>query len=636
MFDLVTKNKRLVYVVLGLIILTFAFFGVESYFTGSGNRVALAEFGKTRITEQEFSSNFRQTQDRLRQQAQQNPQLDTYLNSPEFKRAVLDDMIQRRLLLGEAGRQGMAVSVDELRAQISGVEAFYDENGNFSIDRYERLLRAQNMTPAGFESQIEQDLILERVRNSVSGSAFLPDMVVERLVRARAQEREVSQVVVSPADFRRDIEVSDDDARKYFEENKSLFKIPERAKVEYLVLTPEVAAANVKVSDEELRKAYETRIGEFQSPEERRASHILIAAGEGVSDEEKGKAGAKADDIYQQLKESPSRFAELAKANSDDPGSAEEGGDLGFFQRGSMVKEFEDAVFSGEVGKVLPPVQTQYGYHIIRVDGVKAVVTTPFEKVRDQLAREVRESRIQDSYNQAAQQFMDLVYTDYDSLKPAADALNLTIQRSDWVSRTSAGMNPLLNNPKLLEAVFSPESLEEKRNTQAFEVQPNTLVSARVIEHESETDMPFEDVVADIKDFRKSEGAIEAAKNYGEEALKKLQGGEAVGGLKWSKPGMVTLLRRQGLHAEGMRAVFGADVSSLPAYVGMSVDDGRYVIYKITKVVDVESVSPSEKETAARQLEQMFQQEELRSFVGSLRERANVRVDESRLFPQEQ
>ncbi len=636
MFDLVTKNRLLVYVVLGLIILTFAFFGVDAYFRGGGGGAdEVASVDDSKITAQEYAQSIRRAQDRMRQQGQQSEQLSAYLASPEFRRAVLDEMIQRRLLLRYAAASGMAVSVDEMRAFIAGVPAFYDEDGKFSIERYEQLLRAQNMTPAQFEGQIEQDILLARIGNSIGATGFVPEAVVDRLVRIREQEREVSQLLISPAEFRNKVDVSEADAKQYFEENKSLFRIPERVKLEYLVLTPEVAAANVKVSDDELKQVYQKRITEFQTPEERRASHILISAGADAGDEEKSAAKTKADEIYKQLQSAPNRFAELARANSADPGSAEQGGDLGFFQRGFMVKEFEDAAFSLAKGEISAPVKTQFGYHIIRLDDIKPVKTTPFKQVREQLLEDVREDRVQEAYLEAAQTFSDLVYTDYDSLKPAAEALNLSIQKSDWVSQTSAGMNPLLNNSRLLEAVFSPGSLEERHNTEAIEVQPNTMVSARVVEHAPATDMPFEDVSADIIEFLKSERAVEKAKQEGAAILDKLKSGERVKGLDWSKPNVVTLQRRQGLHPEAARAVFGADASQLPAYAGISVEDGRYVIYRISKVQDVASVSPDQLRTASRQLSQIVQQEQYAAFVASLRERADVRVREDKVLPEQ-
>ncbi|UCH48557.1 MAG: SurA N-terminal domain-containing protein [Betaproteobacteria bacterium] len=636
MFDFVTKNRILVYIVIALIALTFAFFGVDAYFRGGGGAAdEVATVGDSKITVQEFGMSVRRAQDRMRAQAQgqQNQQMNAYLNSPEFRQAVLDEMIERRVLLQQAARAGMAVSTEELRSVIASIEAFYDEDGKFSIQRYEQLLRAQNMTPAQFERQIEQDILLGRIRNTVAGTAFMPNKVVERLVRIREQEREVSQLVVSPVEFRDKVEVTEEEAKEYFEENKSLFRIPERAKLEYLVLTPEVAAANVEVSDDELKQIYEQRITEFQTAEERRASHILITVSSDASDEDKAAAEAKASDIYQQLQAEPNRFAELARANSGDPGSAEQGGDLGFFQRGFMVKEFEDAAFALEKGEISAPVKTQFGYHIIRIDEIKAVETTPFAQVREQLLKEVRESRVQEAYLEAAQTFSDLVYTEYDSLKPTADTLNLTIQQSDWVSPTSGGMNPLLNNTQLLEAVFSAESLEERRNTDAVEVQPNTMVSARVVEHAPPSDMPFEEVSGDIVDFLKSERAIEQAKTEGDAIVEKLISGEEVKGLDWSRPSFVTLQRREGLHPEGARAVFSADAAKLPAFVGVAIDDGRYVVYRITEVREVESVSPDQLQTASRQLSQITVQEQYANIVGSMRERSEVRVREDRVQP---
>jgi len=636
MFDWVTKNRTVVYAVLGFIILTFAFFGVDAYFRGGGGANDVATVGDSSITIQAFGRSIRQAQDRMRQTAQQKPELNTYLNSPEFRHAVLDEMIQRRVLLQYAAKSDIVVSPNELRSVIGSVQAFYDDKGKFSPERYEQLLRAQNMTPADFERQVEQDLVLGRIRDSIGGTAFMPEKVVDRLVRLRGQEREVSQLLISPTQFRKAIKISDEDAQKYFDDNKSLFRLPERARLAYLVLTPDVAAANVKISDEELRKRYQERISEFTTPEERRASHILIAVPADADAQKQAEAKAKAEKIYKELEASPGRFAELAKANSDDPGSAEHGGDLGFFQRGFMVKEFEDAAFSLPKGKISAPVKTQYGYHIIRVDDIKPAKTTPFEQVRDEILKQLRESKIQQAYAQAAQQFSDLVYTDYDSLKPAADALNLTIQKSDWVSPTSGGGNPLLNNPKLLEAVFSTDSLEKHHNTEAIEVQPNTLVAARSIEHSPATDMEFKDVKGDIVEFLKSQKAVEMAMKEGEATLEKLKKGEQVKGLDWSKAGMVSMKNLHGLHPAGARAVFGAETTHLPSYVGLSIDDGRYVIYRISKVNKLESVSPDELKAAGTQLTQIAQQEEYTSFLKSMRDKVKIKVREDRVAPEQQ
>ena len=612
--------------ILVLIVLTFASIGVGSYFSARNSAEIIAEVGKSVISRQELAMMVSQEQDRLRPQTQANPQAAEYLQTDEFKNSILNNMIERRLLLNQARSMGMMVSPEELTEVIGTVPAFFDDSGQFSVEKYERLLRAQNLMPAEFESQIEQDLLVGRLQNVITQSAIVSDSVVSRLVRQRGQQREVSQLIFSPAKYRESIEVTDEDVQKYFVDNKNLFKLPERAKVEYLVLNEESAAASVSISEDELRQSYEDRIAEFQGVEERRASHILISVIEEGSDAEKFAARSRAEELLQIVKRDPSQFGALAQEFSNDPGSAESEGDLGFVQRGLMVESFDKALFESKIGSIVGPVETQYGYHIIRIDDVKAVNTTSFEDAREDIEKGVRQSKVDETYLTAAQTFSDRVYTDYDSLAPVADELGLTIQTSDWVSRDSAGYNTLLEKPELLQAIFSAESLEEKRNTQAFEVQPKTLVAARVIEYALEEEMKYEDVSGEIKDFLKSQGALDKVVAEGESTLAAIQGGEEATGGEWSKPGMVTLVKRQGLHPEGLRAIFGVSKDELPAHVGMTIDDGRYVIFRVTKVVDLEEVTEDDLSTAKRQLAEMLMQQQMSAYIGSLRENANVRI----------
>ncbi|HUF21497.1 MAG TPA: peptidyl-prolyl cis-trans isomerase, partial [Burkholderiales bacterium] len=298
------------------------------------------------------------------------------------------------------------------------------------------------------------------------------------------------------------------------------------------------------------------------------------------------------------------------------------------------VKPFEDAVFAMKKGEISEPVQTQYGFHIIRVDSIKAVETTPFAQVREQIMEEVRRDRTQQVFSVAAQTFSDMVYEQYDSLEPVAEALNLTIQRSDWVSRLGGNMNPLLNDEKLLNAIFSPSTVQESKNTEAIEVQPSMLMSARVVEHAPPTTIPLEQIKAEIIDHLVVVRATEKAEKEGRAALEQLRKGEKLN-LKWSPPQIVTLQRRQGLHPEGVQGVFSADTSTLPAYAGVPVSDGRFVIYRITEVHSLDEVSPDQINLAARQLTQMVALEQYTALLGSLRERENVSIDVRRLAAQE-
>jgi len=624
MFGFVGKYKKISWVIFGLIIASFALFGVQSYFTG-GSADAVANVGKSAISQQEFGYMVEREQERLRPQVQQNPQAAQYLQSDEFKRSVLNNMIQRRLILNAARSSGLAVSEDELIEMISTVGAFQDENGKFSHERYEQVLKAQRLSTAEFEEQVSEDVIVGRLQRVIAETAFVPNVTVKNLVRQRLQEREVSQLVFSPADYREAMVVSDEDVRKYYDDNQNLFRIPERAKLEYVVLNDEVASASVVVSEQDLQDAFQARIADYQSKEQRRASHILISVTDNTDDSQWKKAKEKVDSVLSKVKASPKNFSALAKEFSNDPGSAENGGDLGLFEKGFMVKEFEDAAFGAKVGEIVGPVKTEYGYHIIRVDEVKGGQTANFDSIKEDLEKEIRKARADEAYLKASQTFTDLVYTEFDSLQPVADQLKLTIQKSDWVSRDSGGFNPMLNNPELLTAVFSPEVLEEKRNTQAFEVQPGVLVSARVVEHALEEEMKFEDVASDIKDFMKSERSLTKAKEAGEAALIKLKSGEKVSG-DWSKPGVVTLVNRQGLHAEGLSAVFGMDRTALPGYAGLANEDGRYVIYRVTKVTDKEDEVEGQLDAGKRQITSMTQQQQGAQYLNTLREKANVRI----------
>jgi peptidyl-prolyl cis-trans isomerase D len=225
-----------------------------------------------------------------------------------------------------------------------------------------------------------------------------------------------------------------------------------------------------------------------------------------------------------------------------------------------------------------------------------------------------------------------MVYEQFDSLQPAADAFKLTVQKSDWVSRAGGNMNPLLNNEKLLAALFSDEVLKNKHNTSAIEVQPNTILAARVLDHQPAAPLPLDEVRQDIQRHLASETAIRQAETDGKAVLDSLlKGQEPKSKLTWSPPQNVSLQRRQGLHAEGAQAVFGADTGKLPAYTGVSAPQGRFVVYRITRVKDVTQVDPEQKKALAKQLAQMVGQEQYQAYLAGLRERTDVKIDRKKL-----
>jgi len=282
------------------------------------------------------------------------------------------------------------------------------------------------------------------------------------------------------------------------------------------------------------------------------------------------------------------------------------------------------------VGELAGPVETQYGYHIIRLDAIKPSHATPFETVKKQITDEVRKPKLGRAFAEAVDSFNNLVYEQFDSLKPAAEALKLTVQTSDWVSRTGGNPNPLFNNERLISAVFADEVLKNKHNTSAIEVQPNMMLAARVLEHKPAAAMPLEQVHKDVMQYLTDKGAIELAEKDGRAALDKLQKGDPVA-LSWSRSQPVSLQKRQGLHPEGAQAVFGADVSKLPAYTGVPAAQGRFVVYRITNVKDVTAVDPARRKALGKQLAELIGQEQYSAYLASLRERADVKIDRKKL-----
>jgi peptidyl-prolyl cis-trans isomerase D len=629
MYDFVNRNKRLLEIILiVLIVPPFALFGVDWYFRGSDSADQVARVGSTRITQQEFGQALRQRQEQLRQMM--GGKVDqAMLDSAEVRRGVLDQLIDERVSYTAALKSGMNVPIAELRSVIGEIPAFKDEKGNFSPQRYRELLRAQGMTEGGFEASLRKEMIINRNRDLFAGTAFLPNAVVDRLYKLRKQQREVSQLVLEPGQYAGQIKVSDDEVKAFYAAHKQEFELPEKVKLEYVMLTQEAAQKQVSVTPDELKKAYDERGRQQQKPEERHASHILIAVPQSATPEQKSKAKEKAQALLEQAKKSPKGFAELAKKNSEDPGSAVEGGDLGWSPRGRMVRPFDDALFGMKAGDIVGPIETQFGYHIIKLNEIKVPEVPSFDALKPKLEDELRKSKAARLFAQEADEFANLVYDQPDSLKPAIEKFKLTPQTTGWVTRQGGDM-PLLNNEKLIRSIFSDNAIKRHQNTEAVEVAPNIMIAARVLEHEPAKQRPVEEVRAQIVAALTQEKAGEMARKEGEALLEKLRkGGEA--GSKWSASQMVSRETREGLHPEAAAAVFAADASKLPVYVGITAPGGRYVVYRVSKVVDVDTVDPAQRKAIAKQLDPIAGQETLAARLGNLKQNADVKIDAKKL-----
>ncbi|MBC7944263.1 MAG: SurA N-terminal domain-containing protein [Burkholderiales bacterium] len=626
MFNFVHGNRRFIQVVMVIIVLPFAFFGIESYFSQSGTSTYVASVGEHKISQQEYARALDSQQQRLREAlgGRVDPAL---LDSPDMRAAVLNTLIRERLLASEAAENGMTVTDAELQAAIAAIPAFQD-NGKFSLGLYENFLRNQNLAAKTFEQSIEQGLLQERLMGAYADTALVPDRVAERITRLNEQQREVSQVLVSQDQFLTEIKLEADAAKNYYDSHEAEFQIPEQVRVEYLVLSLDKLTGQVEVSDEELQTYYREHAAEYEKPEEREASHILISAAADADEKTRAAAKAKTQQLAEQAKKDPAKFAELAKKNSQDPGSAEKSGDLGAFRRGAMVKPFEDAVFGMKVGEIAGPVESPFGYHIIKLNAIKPGGKSSFDQVRKQIEAELKKQKAGARFAEAAENFSNMVYEQSDSLKPASEAAKLEIQTSPLISRKGAEL-PLLNNDKLLEALFSEDALANKRNTEAIEVAPNTLVSARVMEHKPASLRPFEDVKAEISKRLLFEEAGRRARQDAEARLAQLQKGEDAK-LTWSPAQTISRAKHEGFDEAALRQIFRADSTALPAYTVITNPEGAPVVVKISRVNDAE-IGDDKRKAVVQQLRQASGQETLLAYLASIREEADIKIMQENL-----
>lgn len=636
MFDAVRNNKKIVQVFLGLITLPFAFWGVDSYVRNTGAGTDLASVGDSKITAQQFQQTWRDQQDRMRQSLGPNFKPET-MDTPEARLAVLNSLIDQRLLLLEASKGRLGASDDLLREIISKIPAL-QENGQFSMVRYEAALRAQGTSQPQFEGQLRQDLILQQLVGAVGDTGIVSITSAEAMLRIQSEERQVAELRIAPEQFSDQVKITAADVQKYYDENQKQFEVTEQAKAEYVVLSLDALLAQISISDAEVKAWYEGHKDRYQQPEERRASHILVMANADAPATDKAKAKSKAEEILKEVQKSPAKFADLAKQNSQDPGSAEKGGDLGFFGRGMMVKPFEETVFKQKEGEISGLVQSEFGYHIIKLTGIKAGKQQSLEEARPEIEGELKRQAATRKFAEAAEGFTNMVYEQSDSLQPVVEKYKLKIQQSNWLPRkpnpqVAATLGPL-GNEKVLASLFSDDSLKNKRNTEAVEVAPNTLLAARVLEYRPAAVKPFDSVKAEIESRLKAREATTLARQAGEGRLAELQkGGEDKAG--WALVKNVSRMEGRQVPPAALQAIFKTDVHKLPSYAGVELESGNYMLYKIMKVSQPEKIDENKRKLLQREYSTMAAQEDFAAYLAGLRARNKIDINKAALETKE-
>lgn len=632
MFEIIRSNtKVLMFILVVLIIPSFVLLGVEGY-TGFGQGdQTVAEVAGSKIKQTEWDAAHRTQVERLRAQA---PSVDIrLLDTPEAREQTLEALVRERVMLVAANKLNLSVSderVQRVFREDPQLAFLRKPDGSLNTD----LLNAQGMSAVQFEQQLRQDLAMRQVLAGVGSTALAPSSVTDAALDALLQQREVRIARFEASKFVPQVQPTDADLEAYYNDpaHASQFESPERASAEYLVLDLDAIQAGLNVSEEELRKYYAENESRYTTPEERRASHILVKAERSAPAAEREKAKAKAETLLAEARKNPGQFAELAKKSSDDPGSAANGGDLDFFGRGAMVKPFEDAAFALKPGDISDVVESDFGYHVIRLSAVRGGAKKTFDAARAEIEAEVKQQLAQRRFAEAAETFSNTVYEQADSLKPAADALKLTVRSAAAVSRTPApGVEGVLANPKFLAALFSGETIRDKRNTEAVEIGPNQLAAGRIVEYTAASKRPLAEVKEQVRERVVAERAAALARKEGEARLAAWQGGAPAEAFE--PPVTISRSQSQTLPRALIDAVMKAPPSPLPSWTGVDFGEQGYAVVRIDKIVPRDPAA-GEARQLQRQYAQLWGAAESEAYYAALRDRYKVKVTGKTVAPE--
>ena len=607
-------------VLLAAITIPFALFGIDTYLNQSGSNVPVAKVNGDKISIQEYGKAIENVRNRLQSEGQKvDPAL---LESQELKDSVLDGLITKRLVNTEIQKANFKVSDETVSQYIIGMPDFQD-GGKFSQDLYDKTLAQNHLTPSKFEAGIRNDLLTQQAREGLRSLVFTPKATLIQSLKFASEQREVTVAEIKSSEFAKAAVVTPEQIKAYYYLNKDKFKVPEQVKVQFVLLSAAGLVHDMKADDAEIKAFYDANSAKFNGDEQRHASHILIGFGSNPTVQDKQKAKIKAEEILAEVKKSPKSFEMLAIKNSQDPGSATKGGDLGSFGRGTMVKAFDDVVFTMKPNQISDLVESEYGYHIIKLIGISGQ-SLSYDSLKLQIKGDILFQKAQAKYAELAEDFSNKAYENSGSLDPVAKAFNLQLETSPWMSRED--LSKFFKNERLMGLVFSNEVLKEKHNTEAVEVSPNNLVSARVLDYKPSAPRTFDEVKGGIEGVLKLEQAAKLAKQKGESALANLNQGKPMTDLDWITPVTIDRKNAQGLSDGVMQRAFKINPTKLPAYIGFEDANKGYVLVKLNAVHD-DAVNQEANKEAEVTLKSAIETEYMAAYGNSLKAKSDITVN---------
>ena len=606
---------------LGAIAVVFVFWGIDFQ---SSSAAFAAKVDGERIPVETVRRAWQQRQSQLQQMLRNElpPEM-----AKSQQTALLDQFIQQTLLTQRANEFGYMVSDEALARRVMEIPQF-QVDGKFSADRYNGLLRSSGTSETQFEADLQAELLLDQLQSGVVESAFSVPYELERRYSLEKQQREVDYALIATSDFLASANITDEQIQKYYEENGSAFLLPETVDLHYIELTRQQAESKVDVSEQALKDYYDQVKERFESPERRKGQHILITATDGLDD---AAAQKKAQELTDKAK-GGADFAQLAKENSKDPGSAAQGGDLGWAQKGMFVGPFEDALFSMKPGEIRGPVKTQFGYHVLKLENIEAGHLQTFDEARAEVEAEYRKDRAQTGFYDESQKMADAAFAALTELDSVAKSMGLQVREIKGFTREGGG--EFGAEQGVIDAAFSEDVLDRRQNSALIPVGDDKAAIVRVVAHKPAEPRPLAEVRGDIEQRLRSQAARDAASAKGADAVARLQKGESWESLSalGVKPVGKRFVTRDDSIAPGavLRSAFQAsksEVSEAKPYVsGVTTDDGNYAVLAVTQIRNAEAGAEPEAERTARrrQAEQRSGGEELTAYVKEAERNADI------------
>jgi peptidyl-prolyl cis-trans isomerase D len=624
-------------IIVALLIIPFALWGINQYFGGGGQAV-VAKVNGTEISQRDFKQDY--YQQRARMQQMLGKQYDARLFDPQIKKRVINHLVDQELLLQNADKVGLRVSDETVAATIRSIKAF-SENGVFSTQRYEQVLQTQGESPTGFEHRVKQMTLASQLPDGLASTVLVTDAEVDNVIRLQQQKRDFRYFMLTVSKYKDASVANEASIKSYYEKHRDQYKSPEQVSVQYVELSAariqSELAKNNPPTDQQLREFYQANASKYVVPEERKASHILIQVPKGADKATVEAAHKKAEDLLAKIKAGKS-FAELAKKYSDDPGSAEQGGDLGYFARGVMDPAFEKAAFSLKVGEVSKPVRTSFGFHLIKLEAIRKSKAKKFEDVRKELIPAYLKDAAEKKYYGLAEKLTNLAYESPDSLSEVSDQLGLKLMQSPLFSR--AGGSGIFAKPRVVDAAFSDDVLTQGYNSEPVEISEDHVVVLRLLQHKEASQLPLEKVQDQVKVSLIEEAAREKVQKVGADAVKQLQTGKADSSIAgkfavaWKDQASIGRDSKT-VDANIIKEVFRMKkpAKGAASYDGVVLPNGDYAIIALSKVTDGDpaTVKKENRENIKRRLIKAASANARSYLMADLKSKAKIQVQQEDL-----